>query len=180
MGRYVDNFIAFRILKLLVTPFKDTDAFKLGIIDSKGKELKNMQDLNSDQELNAYTLLHRLVFRIKRIIEKVPIENKKIVSYAAALALIRESLDKNEEPINLETMFLGKVNTVLNEDVTLVESYLNERKIFTFKQYTEEAPANAAGTPGISGTHGDPEGTVVVPKKNKLTMIRRKSNVTVA
>jgi hypothetical protein len=139
-----------------------------------------MQDLNSDQELNAYTLLHRLVFRIKRIIEKVPIENKKIVSYAAALALIRESLDKNEEPINLENMFLGKVNNVLSEDVTLVESYLNERKIFTFKQYTEEAPANAAGTPGISGTHGDPEGTVVVPKKNKLTMIRRKSNVTVA
>ncbi|NBP01849.1 MAG: hypothetical protein EBU90_17270 [Proteobacteria bacterium] len=64
MGRYVDNFIAFRILKLLVTPFKDTDAYKLGIIDDKGKELKQMSSLNSDTELNAYTLLHSSCFSI--------------------------------------------------------------------------------------------------------------------
>ena len=68
MGRFVDSLIAYRILKLLVTPFDKTDAYKLGIIDAKGKELKRMQELNSVNERDAYTLLHRLVFRIKKII----------------------------------------------------------------------------------------------------------------
>ena len=91
MGRFVDSLIAYRILKLLVTPFDKTDAYKLGIIDAKGKELKRMQELNSVNERDAYTLLHRLVFRIKKIIEKVPIDNKKILSLAAAYALIKEA-----------------------------------------------------------------------------------------
>lgn len=170
MGRYVDNFIAFRILKLLVTPFTETDAFKLGIIDAKGKELKPMSSLNSDDELNAYTLLHRLVFRIKKIIEKVPIDNKKVVSYAAALALIRESLNKNEEPISLEKLFINKLNENLSDEIEYVTSCLEEKRIYTFKQFREDAPANAiAATPGIS----TPEGPPIFGKKP----LRRKKNV---
>ena len=93
MGKFVDSIIAYRILKLLVTPFDQTDAYKLGIIDAKGKELKRMQELNSVNERDAYTLLHRLVFRLKKIIEKVPIDNKKLLSLAAAYALIKENLN---------------------------------------------------------------------------------------
>ena len=40
MGRFVDSIIALRILNLLVTPFENTEAYKRGIIDIKGKELK--------------------------------------------------------------------------------------------------------------------------------------------
>jgi len=76
MGRYVDSFIAFRILNMLVTPFENTEAFRLGIIDAKGKELMKMKDLNTVELRDAYTLLHRLVFRLKRIINKVPIKIK--------------------------------------------------------------------------------------------------------
>jgi hypothetical protein len=170
MGRYVDNYIAFRILKLLVTPFSDTDAFKLGIIDAKGKELKPISSLHSDTDLNAYTLLHRLVFRIKKIIEKVPIENKKIVSYAAALALIREQLIINKEPIDLEKIFINKVNENLLEEMKIVTQLLNERQIFTFKQFKEDAPANAiAATPGIS----TPDGSTLFKKP----VLKRKKNV---
>ena len=39
MGRVIDALIAYRLLKLLVTPFKKTKAFQLGIIDEKGKVL---------------------------------------------------------------------------------------------------------------------------------------------
>ena len=39
MGRAIDALIAYRLLKLLVTPFKRTKAYKLGIIDDKGKLL---------------------------------------------------------------------------------------------------------------------------------------------
>ena len=85
-NRFIDAAIVYRILKMLVTPFDKTDAFRLGIIDAKGKILKKAVQLKTTEERNAYTLLHRLVFRLKRIIEKVPIENKKFLSYAAAFA----------------------------------------------------------------------------------------------
>ena len=165
MGRFVDSIIAFRILKLLTTPFEETEAFRLGIIDKKGKELKKMSSLNTVDERDAYTLLHRLVYRIKRIIEKVPIDNKRLVSYAAALSLIKESYEKNEEPIDLESLYLDKLNSTMLEEVQLVESYFNEAKTLTFKQFMEEIPANNAGTPGVAGFTPD---TVGVPLKAQL------------
>ena len=39
MSRVIDALIAYRVLKLLVTPFNKTKAFELGIIDEKGKVL---------------------------------------------------------------------------------------------------------------------------------------------
>ena len=41
MSRVIDALVAYRVLKLLVTPFNKTKAFALGIIDEKGKVLKN-------------------------------------------------------------------------------------------------------------------------------------------
>jgi hypothetical protein len=105
MGRFVDSIIALRILNLLVTPFENTEAYKRGIIDIKGKELKKMSELNTVEDRDAYTLLHRLVYRLKRIIEKVPIDNKKIVSLAAAYSLIKEHTQLGKEPLNLEEQY---------------------------------------------------------------------------
>jgi hypothetical protein len=159
MGRFVDNFIALRILRLLTVPFEETDAFKLGIIDKKGKELKRMRDLHSDAELEAYTLLHRLVFRLKKIIEKVPIENKKLVSYAAAIALIKENLDNNTEPLDLETRFITKLKSELTEEINWVRENLDSNKIYTFRQFREDlaAPANnSMATGGIDRPEGKP------------------------
>ena len=62
MGKFVDSIIAYRILKMLVTPFQDTEAYKRGIIDDKGKELRKMRDLNKVEDRDAYTILHRLVY----------------------------------------------------------------------------------------------------------------------
>ena len=178
MGRFVDNIIAFRVLRLLTTPFEDTDAFKQGIIDKKGKELKRMRDLHTDAELEAYTLLHRLVFRIKKIIEKVPIDNKKIVSYAAAISLIKEQIQLKREPANLEELYILKTRTELSEEINWVNNNLNTKPIFTFKQFNEDgamaaAPANnVSATPGIAVPAGKP----IFAKK----VVRRKQNAKVA
>ena len=37
MGRAIDLFVTYRFIKLLVTPFEKTEAYKLGIIDKDGK-----------------------------------------------------------------------------------------------------------------------------------------------
>ena len=46
MSRVIDALIAYRVLKLLVTPFNKTKAFEFGIIDAKGKVLlKKSRDI---------------------------------------------------------------------------------------------------------------------------------------
>ena len=96
MGRAIDSLIVFRFLKLLVTPFKDTKAYELGIIDERGKNLRKARKLNTEEEREAYTILHRLVFNIKKLIEKVPGGKTKLGTYAAALGLLlKEGKDLN-------------------------------------------------------------------------------------
>ena len=86
-----DLVYTFRFLKLLVTDFEDTEAFKLGIIDEKGKRIKRPE---SSDERNVYTPFHRLVYNIKKIIP-----GGKIGSYASALYLIKEHFSVSEKTI---------------------------------------------------------------------------------
>jgi hypothetical protein len=174
MGRLVDSVIAYRILRMLTTPFEETDAYKLGIIDNRGKELKKMSQLHTAAELNAYSILHRMVFRIKRIIEKVPVDNKKLVTFAAALSLVKENYQNNCEPIDLELQYLNRLNTDLTEDIKYVKENLDAKKIYTFKQYSEDAAApiaNNAGSPGVAGFTPD---TLGVPKGQQPSLLKRK------
>ena len=104
MGRVIDALIAYRVLKLLVTPFNRTKAFKLGIIDDKGKVLiksKNFLKTFSSQELpkarESYTLLIRFVFNLKRLLGKVGIRGPLGTSAAAAIAFFKEENGQNLE-----------------------------------------------------------------------------------
>ena len=102
MGRVIDALVAYRVLKILVTPFKRTIAFKMGIIDEKGKVLIKSKDFkqafppNKMQEARkAYTLLIRFVFNLKRLLSKVGIRGPLGSSAAAAIAFFREQNDYN-------------------------------------------------------------------------------------
>ena len=90
----IDAFITFRFLKLLVTPFNKTEAFKFGIIDERGKVLRKYKTLERVAERQAYTILHRLVFNVKKLIEKLPGGKSRLASYAAALFLIKEHVNQ--------------------------------------------------------------------------------------
>ena len=63
---------------------------KLGIIDDKGKVLKKSRDIKDPKERNAYTLLIRFVFNLKRLLSKVGIRGPLGSSAAAALAFFKE------------------------------------------------------------------------------------------
>ena len=98
MGGVIDALIAYRVLKLLVTPFNRTKAFKLGIIDDKGKVLIKSKDLpNSGPQREAYTLLIRFVFNLKKLLGKVGIRGPLGTSAAAALAFFKEENGQNLE-----------------------------------------------------------------------------------
>lgn len=98
-----------RFLKLLVTPFNETDAYKAGIIDADGKRNKDFS-MNTTDNREAYrehyTAFHRLVYNIKRLLAKAPGGSSRLASYAAALYLIKEHgqlSNKNVEKIHSET-----------------------------------------------------------------------------
>lgn len=97
-SRAGDAYYSFRFVRLLTTPFNETEAYKLGIIDEKGK--RTSTPVSSSDEKSAYTVFHRLVFNVKKLLEKVPGGKSKLASYAAAFFLLREHLDLSDESVN--------------------------------------------------------------------------------
>ena len=97
MSRVIDAVIAYRVLKLLVTPFNRTKAFELGIIDEKGKVLKKSRDIKNAEERNAYTLLNRFVFNLKKLLAKIGIRGPLGSAAAAAFAFFKEEYGNNVE-----------------------------------------------------------------------------------
>ena len=106
-----DTFVTYRIISTLVTPWKEQPAFEHGIIDEKGKLLKKSNTLKTKDEKDSYTLFHRLVFNLKRLIQKLPGGSSKLASYTAGLFLIKEEID---------------VERLLNEGESYVEEILQD------------------------------------------------------
>jgi hypothetical protein len=106
LKRAGDLFYTFRFLKLLVTKFEDTDAFKLGIIDKDGKRIKDV-DINSSERADAYTAFHKLVFNIKKLLNKVPGGSTTIGTYAAALYLLKERYGVSDSNIQKSLREVG-------------------------------------------------------------------------
>jgi len=99
LSRAGDLVYTLRFLRLLTTPWKETNAFKLGIIDENGKRIKSKK-VETATEKSAYNYFHRLVFSLKRLLNKIPLGSTTIASYAAALFLIKEHLNLSEKSIN--------------------------------------------------------------------------------
>ena len=62
----VDAFIAYKFIKILVTPFEETDAYKLGIIDANGKVLKREKTENEAKRKKHTRSFTRFVGTSKR------------------------------------------------------------------------------------------------------------------
>merc|ERR1711966_306839 len=113
MGRAIDLFVTYRFLKLLTQPFEKTDAYKLGIIDKKGHRIlkkdstKPEVELATSQQQSAYTILHKLVFNIEKLFNKVPGLRTKVGTYAAALFLLKDTFKEHvEDPDFFESEFV--------------------------------------------------------------------------
>tara|TARA_B100000586_G_C20084951_1_gene417199 strand:+ start:870 stop:1484 length:615 start_codon:yes stop_codon:yes gene_type:complete len=128
MGRAIDLFVTYRFLRLLTTPFEKTDAFKLGIIDEKGnriklpKSTKPAVELSTSELQGAYTILHKLVFNIKKLFNKVPGLRTKVGTYAAALFLLKDTFKESvDDPDVFEkefVKFLKENNIELDDEIS--------------------------------------------------------------
>ena len=120
-SRGIDFLITYRVTKLLVTPFEKQEAYKFGIIDDKGKVLKKYKTLKTEKERKSYTLLHRFVFNLKRILQKVGL-GSRLGSFGVALALlIKEDSRYAEHKTLIEQTVIKYL-----KDENLFEEMLNE------------------------------------------------------
>ena len=175
-SRGADLYFVFRFLRLLTMDYKKTDAFKFGIIDNKGKALRKSADLESIKEKAAYTMLHRMVFKIRRLMEKVP--GGRFVNYAAALFLLKEQKDARiwTDDIYMKTKLLEFLETdweadakflkeeVDNMDKKSFKSFLSENK--TIEESQELQAMMALDDAGIEAVI-DKKGKIVIDKKDK-------------
>jgi hypothetical protein len=66
----LDLLLSYKFTKILSTPWRQMDAFKLGIIDENGKILKPLSTLKTAQEKKAYpSVFYTLMWNIKRLID---------------------------------------------------------------------------------------------------------------
>lgn len=86
----VDLYLVYQFIRRLATPFTEWDAYKLGIIDAQGNQLKKRKDLDTREERKAFGIFDLMVCKMKRLLEKLPGGATRIASYAAALWLIKE------------------------------------------------------------------------------------------
>ena len=122
-SRGIDFLITYRVSKLLVTPFEKQEAYKFGIIDDKCKVLKKYKTLKTEKERKAYTLLHRFVFNLKRILQRVGL-GSKLGSFAVALALL---IKEDKRYAEHQSLIEQTVIKYLKEN-NLYEDILNESR----------------------------------------------------
>jgi len=137
MSRFVDNVLAYRILSMLVKNFTETQAYKLGLIDEKGKLIKKP---STSKEKDAYTYLHKLVFNMKKIINRLPGGESKLKSIVTALFLIKEYYESGNRTTSLME---DRYKSLMDMDISLIEEEILVEKYM--KDIEEDAPTNATG-----------------------------------
>ena len=121
-NRAVDLVITYRVIKLLVTPFNKQEAFKQGIIDKDGNVLRKYRTLKTTAEKKSYTILHRFIFNLKRILSKVGLGGR-LGTFAVALAtLLREDKRYKEHKSLIESAVISYL-----KDTKQYDDLLNEQ-----------------------------------------------------
>jgi hypothetical protein len=127
----MNTYMVYQFIRELTRSWDEMKAYELGIIDSEGNQLKRSKDLKTQEERESYTLWHRLIWNVKRILEKLPGGASKIKSYAAAAWLLKE----NKDLIDNQLIRVVELNEVSEARMMLEE---------VTKTVQEESPTNVS------------------------------------
>lgn len=146
MSRVVDTLIAYRILRMFSQPITQHPAYIQGIVDKDGNKIK---EPSTSSELDSYTMLDRLAFKIKRSLMKSPDRNaKRLLTFAAAIAILREQSDVDEMS---EEDFDILIDMYSQDENIISEAKILESGKLPFRYFAMgEEIANSAG-PMVGG-----------------------------
>ena len=113
----MDLYFVYKFAKFIAMKWEDWPAYKLGIIDDQGNVIKKKR--SGIEERANYTLFHRLLRKLKQLLEKVPGMKGKLGKAVAAYFLFKEGMEKHGA--NGELLDEGFIEYV-NDNMTLTES----------------------------------------------------------
>jgi hypothetical protein len=111
-----DAVVTYQFLKLISQDYTEWKAYELGIIDENGDVLRPRRSLKTKEEKNSFTTFHIVIRNIKRLIEKTQIGRAKLVSFAAALFLIKEN--RENIPEYTEEELVEQLNSIIEKSNT--------------------------------------------------------------
>jgi hypothetical protein len=168
----VDLFLVYQFLKRLATPFENWEAYKLGIIDAEGNILKSRKELRTVKERDAWGKFDLMISKLKRLIAKVPGGQTKLASYAAALWLIKEHSEHDEETLTEEQ---------LSESFGDYFKYVKENREddinSMFETAMTAAPVNSAGSGAVAGIGVGEDGEPGLTKSQMKQYKKRKKPI---
>jgi hypothetical protein len=158
----VDLFLVYQFIRRLATPFKQWDAYKLGIIDENGKVLIKRKDFTRAEQRRAWGIFDIMIANIKKLLAKIPGGSSRLASYAAALFLIREWNHFSKDSLLTEDLTEEQINESLllfnDRYVNYIQLAENVNKKINTKPELDEEPANNAGGGNIAGLGVGPQG----------------------
>ena len=155
-SRVVDGIIVLRLLKLLAQDVTETDAYKKGIID---RDYKMIKKPSTSDEKDAYSILNRFVFKVKRALMKSPDRYaRRLLTVAAALSILKESSEEEVLAMS-DNDFETKLDLYEMFDDVKNESILLEHNLVSFKTFRENVSVGgSAGGGGVDGIGVGPKG----------------------
>ena len=124
----MDLYFVYKFAKFIAMPWEDWEAFKLGIIDEKGNVIKKSR--TTTNEKNNYTLFHRLLRKLKQLLEKVPGMKGKLGKAVAAYFLFKESMMMHGANGDmLDEAFIHHINDIMSLDESLQVKALMQQHV---------------------------------------------------
>lgn len=152
----VDLFLVYQFIRRLATPFKEWEAYKLGIIDENGNVLKKRRDLKLVKERDAFGIFDVMILNLKKLLAKVPGGSTRLASYAAALYLIREWKHFSNESLLNEDV---SDDQILESTRLFYDRYINYISLDeTVNRKMNETPTVNVGSGNIAGLGVGPQG----------------------
>ena len=108
-------YLSYKLIKDLASRWEDFDAYELGIIDKEGNKLKSPE---TSKEKDTYSPYHKIVFNLKRLLQKFVGKNINI-QRLTSLFLLKENYSQPQVDLILKELNLPKT---INESHT--DSYL--------------------------------------------------------
>ena len=152
-GLMVRSFTVYKFLTLLSSPFSSFDAFRKGIIDTRGNYVKDMEEAFRNGSLDP--------------LEVIIIKLKKIIATSSDPGL-KSSLNNNLSTLDLFLNEMYQYNVLPHESLYLLENHCLKKGFSIIDFLLEDMSVGAGGIPGLNITD------IVGPKKRRKSKIFRR------
>tara|TARA_R100000005_G_C4974589_1_gene186407 strand:- start:80 stop:613 length:534 start_codon:yes stop_codon:yes gene_type:complete len=164
LSKIIPSFTVYKFMTALVQPFTKFDAYKLGIIDSKGNFKKKFKELKTQKEKKAASMFFRIIINLKKLLAMIPspMVKQKLRQLPTAMFLIKEEVEKvGGNGDEIERVFLGYVKEEYPEMYEEIANSMGGNF---------SSPQIGTPNPNLAGHH-DPN---FLGSTKKMKLIRRK------